>query len=90
MRNSLTALMWRQVGIRRDETGLRQAAEQVEFLGPLRRQPRSSPVAGLGAAEHAAGGAADDCLGARADRKPAACIFAAIFRCLRRRWRDNT
>lgn len=31
VRNSLTALMWRQVGIRRDEGGLRQAAEQVEF-----------------------------------------------------------
>jgi L-aspartate oxidase len=31
VRNSLTALMWRQVGIRRDEAGLRQAAEQAEF-----------------------------------------------------------
>lgn len=31
VRNSLTALMWRHVGIRRDEQGLRQAAEQVEF-----------------------------------------------------------
>ncbi|MFO1094822.1 MAG: L-aspartate oxidase [Planctomycetaceae bacterium] len=31
VRNSLTALMWRQVGIRRDDAGLRQATEQVEF-----------------------------------------------------------
>lgn len=31
LRNSLTALMWRNVGIRRDEAGLMQAAEQVDF-----------------------------------------------------------
>lgn len=31
LRNSLAALMWRQVGIRRDAVGLRQAAGQVEF-----------------------------------------------------------
>ncbi len=31
LRNSLSALMWRNVGIRRDESGLTQAAEQVEF-----------------------------------------------------------
>ncbi|MBL8849633.1 MAG: FAD-binding protein, partial [Planctomycetaceae bacterium] len=31
VRNALTALMWRQVGIRREAAGLRQAAEQVEF-----------------------------------------------------------
>jgi L-aspartate oxidase len=31
LRASLTSLMWRQVGIRRDGAGLKQAAEQVEF-----------------------------------------------------------
>lgn len=31
VRNSLSALMWRNVGIRRDAAGLKQAAEQVEF-----------------------------------------------------------
>ena len=31
LRNSLAALMWRQVGIRRDASGLEQAAGQVEF-----------------------------------------------------------
>jgi L-aspartate oxidase len=31
LRNSLSSVMWRNVGIRRDAAGLRQAAEQVEF-----------------------------------------------------------
>ncbi len=31
LRNSLTSLMWRSVGIRRDEAGLQQARQQVEF-----------------------------------------------------------
>jgi L-aspartate oxidase len=31
VRNSLTSLMWRNVGIEREENGLRQAAEQVAF-----------------------------------------------------------
>ncbi len=31
LRNSLTSLMWRAMGIRRDEEGLRQARQQVEF-----------------------------------------------------------
>ncbi len=31
LRNSLTSLMWRHVGIRRDEVSLAKAAEQVEF-----------------------------------------------------------
>jgi len=31
LRNSLTSLMWRNVGIRRDQEGLSQAAKQVDF-----------------------------------------------------------
>ncbi|MEX0703678.1 MAG: L-aspartate oxidase [Planctomycetales bacterium] len=31
LRNSLTSLMWRQVGIRRDAAGLAEAARQVDF-----------------------------------------------------------
>ncbi len=31
VRNALTSLMWRNVGIRRDEEGLKEAADQVNF-----------------------------------------------------------
>ncbi len=31
LRNALTSEMWRQVGIRRDDAGLREAGQQVEF-----------------------------------------------------------
>ena len=60
IRNSLKSLMWRDVGVRRERTGLAEAAEMIDrwcgyVLEPAVRRPRR-----LGIAKHAVRGAADD------------------------------
>ena len=55
VRNSLTSLMSRNVGIERDAEGFEIGRRTGQFLGWLRLRPRICRSARLGAAKHAAG-----------------------------------
>ena len=46
LQNSLSSIMWRNVGIRRDEAGLKEALEQVDFWDRYVSQREFSSVAG--------------------------------------------